>query len=232
MIPPKPENLICPKCKDEEGRLSLGSRIKKDGSKSFYWNVNWGKKCQDKNNSKNTKEAQDYWKRKSPFSQDAIKKFGETKKCTPKYCNKEYPRTEEHWYTASCLKDGLNIVCRHCSPDRKLFQNYGIRQTDKNGIHAWEKGICPLFEIPITTNGDANVDHDHSVYDHKRDGASTPEIRRSAVNGLTCSGANTIMGILYKYKIDPLRFAENLIKYEKEKPAQAYFQSLQVEQTP
>lgn len=233
MISPKPENPICTKCKDEEGRPRLISWIGKDGSKIFGWRIAVGKKCMDKYNSEQRKKARDYWKRKSPFSQASIKKFGETKKCTPMYCNKEYPKTVEHWVTNPTRKDGLHSICRHCLPDSQLFKNYGIRQTDKNGIHKFQKSRCGICSKEISTNGDANVDHDADIGMGRNGRVSglTVEQKRNSVNGLLCVQCNRALGIIKKGTgLNIKDWALLALAYEENPPAQAYFQSLKVKQ--
>jgi hypothetical protein len=108
--------------------------------------------------------------------------------------------------------------CKKCRASDNLWRRFGIRQEDKNEIYKIQGGICPLFKIPITINGDAVVDHNHNIYNHERDGISTPEIRRSSVNGLLSQPANKVLGFLKFYHIDPLIFAKNIIRYENNIP--------------
>jgi hypothetical protein len=162
-------------------------------------------------------EKKNYWKNNSPFS--GRKK----KRCID--CHELKRCTKENWVGNWNCPDGLCQCCSKCNGVRALQRKYGINQEDKNKLHAAQGGKDPITYESITTNGDANVDHDHEIYDRVRDGANVLiEQKRSSVRGLLAWRSNILIGGLNKMSKDlnitSLELIQRIQEYEQSTLAQ------------
>ncbi len=161
----------CSSCK----RFKRGSLFSKDPTKKDGLNDKC-KNCFSKYRSKHYKK----WKPKYSLTK--------TKIC--KSCGKELPLTKSFWKIGNYGRDGLSNSCERC---RRLLIYYGATSEEIDSLYSKQKGNCAICQRPHPLRW-LHVDHDHKIYEKKRDGRGTVKQRRRSVRGLLCSPCNKSLG--------------------------------------